>query len=156
MRPSPLIIDFYFVKKAQFELKPGFDTNLDREAREVETPKLKINVESGKNSEEPNHWRFELNVEADENPSEGDFPYTFGISLVGFFRVHESYPAEDADLLAQVNAPSVLYSAAREFLSNVTGRSPYPAILLPSVSFVPEPKVEKPKKAAARKTKPQK
>lgn len=151
MRQSPLIIDYYFVKKVQFELKNGFDTDLTGERKEVSSPKLNINVASGKNTEEQNHWRFELNIEADENSSEPDFPYTFAISLVGFFRVDENYPSEQADLLAQVNAPSILYSAAREFLANVTGRSPYQPILLPSVSFAPEPKEAKPKKKVVTK-----
>lgn len=151
MRQSPLIIDYYFVKKVQFELKDGFDTNLTGEGKEVSSPKLSINVASKKNTEDASQWRFELNIEADENSSEPDFPYTFAISLVGFFRVDENYPTEQADLLAQVNAPSVLYSAAREFLANVTGRSPYQPILLPSVSFVPEPIQEKPKRKVAVK-----
>jgi preprotein translocase subunit SecB len=151
MRQSPLIIDSYFVKKVQFQLKDGFDTDSTGEGKEIATPKLSINVASGKNTEDANHWRFELNIEADENSSEPDFPYTFAVSLVGFFRIDKSYPTEQADLLAQVNAPSVLYSAAREFLANVTGRSPYQPILLPSVSFVPEPIEEKPERKAAIK-----
>jgi preprotein translocase subunit SecB len=153
MRQSPLIIDFYFVKKVQFELRNGFDTDFHEERKEVDPPKLNINVESGKHSEEPNRWRFELSIEADENSSEPDFPYTFFISLVGFFRVDENYPAENADMLALVNAPSLLYSAAREFLANVTGRSPYPAILLPSVSFFPEPEKPQRKKVSSPKGK---
>lgn len=152
MHQSPLIIDFYFVKKIHFELKDGFDCNSEVfENKEVESPKLTINVVSGKQTEHNNQWKFELNIDTDEKSSADDFPYIFSLSLVGFFRVDDNYPAENADLLAQVNAPSVLYSAAREFLANVTGRSPYPSILLPSVSFLPKPKEEKPKRKATSK-----
>lgn len=154
MHQSPLILDFYFVKKIQYELKTGFDDDLNREQKEVKAPQIVVNVNSAKHSDQINHWRFELSIEADEESSVADFPYTFSITLVGFFRVDEKFPAENADMLAQVNAPSVLYSAARECLASVTGRSPYAAILLPSVSFVPEPekKLKKKEVPAVKKT----
>ncbi len=111
MHQSPLILDFYFLKKVQFELKTGFDSDLTRERKVFELPKLNINVESGKDIENVNHWRFELSIDADENSSEADFPYNFSVTLVGFFRVDERFPAESADMLATINAPSILYSA---------------------------------------------
>ena len=148
MRFSPLILDFYFVKKVQFELKPGFDDDFNRDLNEVKAPKIVVNVNSARNTEQENSWRFELSIDADEKSSEDNFPYTFSITLVGFFRVDEEFPAESADMLAQINGPSVLYSAARECLASVTGRSPYSPILLPSASFVPdaEPEEETKKK----------
>ena len=149
MHHSPLIIDFYFIKSVHFDLKAEFASNLDQAMESVEMPKLNINVESGKHAENSNQWKFELSITTGEDDTTEDFPYTFGISLVGFFRVMDEYPIEQADLLAQVNAPSVLYSAAREFLSIVTGRSPYPAILLPSISFIPES--QKAKKETGKK-----
>lgn len=152
MHHSPLIIDFYFVKKVHFELKEGFDLKFDQDIQ-AETPNLNIFVESGKHTEQPNQWKFELRVESEDKTSSNDFPYTFGVTLVGYFRVHEDFPPESADLLAQVNAPSVLYSAAREFLASVTGRSPYKAILLPSVSFAPVPNKENEKKETSKKKK---
>lgn len=156
MRKSPLIIESYFVKKVQFELRPGFDRSNSPESETIE-PTVKIYLESEKYPEDRNTWRFELSIDSDENSPDADFPYTFDITLVGLFRVDESYPAENADLLAQVNAPSVLYSAAREFLINITGRSSYSPILLPSVSFVPEPNTEKPKRRnTVKKVKPKK
>lgn len=153
MRPSPLIIENYFVKKVQFELNPGFDRSNLPSSEDIE-PKIKVNLESEKYPEDRNSWRFELSV--DSNNSEEDSPFTFSVKLVGVFRVDENYPAEGADLLAQVNAPSVLYSAARELLVNVTGRSSYSPILLPSISFFPEPEEEPKKKSAAKKTKSKK
>ncbi len=143
MHRSPLILDFYFVKKVQFELKEGFDDNFNCELQGVESPKITVDIKSGQHTENPLAWRFEISVATDKKASEKDFPYIFGVTIVGFFRVDENYPAENAEMLATVNAPSVLYSCAREFLANVTGRSPYAAILLPSVSFVPEPKKKK-------------
>lgn len=154
MRPSPLIIENYFVKKVQFELNPGFDRSNLPENKDIE-PNIKVNLESEKYPEDRNSWRFELSIESSDDSPEEKSPFTFGITLVGIFRVDENYPTENADLLAQVNAPSVLYSAARELLVNVTSRSSYSAILLPSISFVPETEKE-PKKKPSKKTKSKK
>lgn len=145
MQRSPLILDYYFVKKIRFELKAGFDENLDRDLQTIKSPKLNVDVISGQNSEDPLAWRFELNIGVDEKSSEKDFPYTFDVTIVGFFRVEKTYPSDIAEMLAQVNAPSILYSAAREFLASVTGRSPYSAIILPSISFMPLPEEQKEK-----------
>lgn len=145
MHRSPLILDFYFVKKVQFELKAGFDDDFNRELQGVESPKVTADIKSGQNTENPLAWRFELSVATDKKASEKDFPYIFGVTMVGFFRVDENYPTENAEMLVTVNAPSVLYSCAREFLANVTGRSPYAAILLPSLSFLPLPNEQKEK-----------
>lgn len=143
MHRSPLILDFYFVKKAQFELKAGFDEDFNRELKGIEPPQIKIDIKSGQHAENPLVWRFEVSIATDKKASEKDFPYIFAVTIVGFFRVDENYPIENAEMLVTVNAPSVLYSCAREFLANVTGRSPYAAILLPSVSFLPLPEEQK-------------
>jgi preprotein translocase subunit SecB len=67
------------------------------------------------------------------------FPCEFSIMLVGFFEVIPEWPPEQVGRLFSANAPALLYSAAREALATVTGRGPYPEILLPSVTFVQLP-----------------
>lgn len=154
MRPSPLIIENYFVKRVQFELKPGFD-RLNSTINEDIEPNIHVNLETEKysgDSGDKDTWRFELSVDSDDITSESEFPFTFGITIVGLFQVDENYPAEKADLLAEVNAPSVLYSSAREILINLTGRSSFSPILLPSISFVPSPEPEAPKEKKRKST----
>ena len=144
MRPSPLIIENYFVKKIQLELNPGFDRSNEPERSETEA-NIRVDLESEKYPEDLNRWRFELSVHSNEVSPE-DSPFTFDVILVGIFRVDESFPEDKADMLAQINAPSVLYSAARELIISITSRSSYSPILLPSVSFVPEAEKEAEKK----------
>ena len=45
-------------------------------------------------------------------------------------------------LLPEATGTSILYSAAREYLITVTSRGPWPALVLPTVSFMP-PKEKK-------------
>ena len=149
MHLSPLILEYYFIKKVQFELKEGFDMITDRKLEGVELPELKINVETAKKERE---WRVELNIDSDAKSKKSQFPYFFNVVLVGYFQVDENYPAQQADLLAQINAPSMLYSAGRELLLNISGRSPYPPIVLPSFSFAQDVKPTKSAKPTVKKS----
>lgn len=135
LRLSPLQLNRYFIKELSYAVKDGFDGRYDPTAV-FPYPHLSSRVRSTRDESDPRSWKFELTVESDDAQSE-DFPYSLRIVLVGEFAVVASYSAERADLLAKVNGPSLLYSAAREALVTVTGRSGFPAIVLPSVLFLP-------------------
>lgn len=131
---SPLQLDRYFLKGLQFRLKEGYDRA--KLPGHFEAPELEIGVVSAEQDDEhPSHWRFEVSLELPDLP-DSDFPYQVETTLVGYFTVHETYPAAQAERLARVNGPAVLYSCAREIVAAVTGRSPYPKLLIPSVTFI--------------------
>lgn len=153
MGQSPLKIESYYLKKLNYQLKRDFESGVPDGTPEKVEPKIQVNVQTGHREEDKNDWRVEIDVHGGD---EGGFPYTFDISFVGFFRVNARFPEDKRELLISVNGPSILFAAARELVSIVTGRSPYPPILLPSISFVPEKKPEKspkrPPKSAAKKS----
>jgi preprotein translocase subunit SecB len=131
---SPLQLDRYFLKGLHFQLKDGYDRG--KVPERLAAPPLEIGVVSAEQDEaQPSQWRFEVSLELPDLP-DSDFPYQVETTLVGYFTVHESYPAEQAERLARVNGPAVLYSCAREIVATVTGRCPYPKLLIPSVTFI--------------------
>ncbi len=133
--PSPLQLDRYFLKGLHFELKNGYDRRGPRK-RGFDAPALQIGVVSAEQDDEnPFQWRFEVSLELPHLP-DSEFPYHVATTLVGYFTVDQKYPAELAERLARVNGPAVLYSCAREIVATVTGRSPYPKLLIPSVTFL--------------------
>ncbi len=141
---SPLQLDRYFLKGLRFNLNEGYDRG--RVSPEhFAAPQIKIGVVSAEQDpERPSRWRFEVNLGLSDMP-ESDVPYQVETTLVGYFVVHENYPPEHAERLARVNGPAVLYSCAREIVASVTGRSPYPKLLIPSVTFIqPEQAVDHP------------
>lgn len=135
LRLSPLQLNRYFIKELSYAVKGSFEGRYDP-TEAFPYPQLSSRVRSTRNESDARAWKFELTVESNDAKSE-EFPYSLRIVLVGDFTVTESYPAERADLLARVNGPSLLYSAAREALVLVTSRSGFPAIVLPSVLFLP-------------------
>lgn len=63
-------------------------------------------------------------------------PYDVRIGLMGWFRVNGDGLDEQQQLdILAVNAPSILYSTAREVVAGFTARSINGLFLLPSVSF---------------------
>lgn len=157
MQTSPLQLENYFLKELRFSLNDDLK-NLPRKGGKIkyENPDININVEIGMQEDNPRKWRCELTVESIEN-REG-LPYFFKITFVGFFDVVEAYPESSIEVMAKANAPALLYSAARETLLPLTGRGQFPALVLPSVTFVQPMKHDSSKsgdsteKATSRKT----
>lgn len=143
MSQSPLSIEFYLFRRLHFELKDGFSAE-SHPIDPTSGPEINITSNLARHPEEANRFRIDLSIAGGQ--SNEDYPFLFEIDAVGFFKVVDTYPAEQVELLAQVNGASILYSAAREYLANITGRSGYPPILLQSVSFVPPPPHEEPVK----------
>jgi preprotein translocase subunit SecB len=139
---SPLQLDRYFLKSLRFHLNRGFDRAI--RSYDPAPPDIEIGVVSADQSaENPAQWRFEVSIELLPDASDGNFPYTIETTLVGFFTVDERYPPENRERLAKANGPALLYSCAREIIASVTGRSPYPRLLIPSVTFI-QPEVKQP------------
>lgn len=148
MQPSPLQLRGYFLRSLRFALNDELET-LPNGSVEFDELTLNITANTTSDPEDSFRWRSELLVESVDEPGVR-LPYTFGIVLVGFFHVHESYPKERVELLAKTNSPALLYSAAREVLATVTRRGPYVPVLLPSITFLEPPKEEaKPRKSKA-------
>ncbi len=133
MQASPLQLEAYFLKSVKFEL--GYELKTLPE-NSVEMQGLDIQVQDETIFDEVQQlWRSEVRV-IGKNKGKKKSPYTFEVEMIGFFRVHESYPKEKVSQMAGTNAPALLYSAIREVIGNMTSRSPFPMIFLPSVTFL--------------------
>ncbi len=131
---SPLQLNKYFIKELHYAVKDAFDDKYDQAAA-FPYPQLTAWIKHTQGEQSQRDWRYELTLESEDSQSTA-FPYSLKIVLVGYFTIMEEYPSEQMNMLAHVNGPSLLYSAAREALVTITGRSGYPAIVLPSVMFI--------------------
>jgi preprotein translocase subunit SecB len=83
-----------------------------------------------------NQWRLILNLQLGSEDTGKPFAYEAEIKLQGLVQVNDGFPPERKEQLALVNGFSILYSAAREMLLNITARSGNGAVTLPTISFV--------------------
>jgi preprotein translocase subunit SecB len=122
-----------FVKNASFGSWTGYHYQPDKTFR-PEPAEFKVDSEIGKKLDDPSKLRYLLRINSTGKKDKA--PYTFRIALVGYFRVDKEHLAERGNILLYANAPSLLYSTAREILASTTARGPYPSIILPVVSFL--------------------
>ncbi len=140
---SHLQLDTYFLKEISYSVKNDLQ-NIPEKVGEIKPIGLEVGDLTTPIEETDNAWRCELTINSSNDEKDGNPFYNFRIVMVGFFRVHQDLPPEQAQILAETNCPAVLYSTSREIIATVTRRSPYPAILLPLVTFVKN--LEQPKK----------
>lgn len=83
----------------------------------------------------PNEWQLELTIKLASIEKTKPFIYEFEIQVIGVVELVVELPADRREQLAVVNGLSILYGAVREMVINLTGRSPYGALTLPTLSF---------------------
>jgi len=143
MQNSPLQLEDYMMKRLRFALTSPLKEILD--AGVYDPLDLEVSAETNKRND-PSCWRSEILIRS-KDEKEGNYPYSFELVYVGFFRVVEGFPSDRIEQMVRANAPALLYSAAREALMYLTGRGRLPAIMLPSVTFIEPPKQQVQKQA---------
>lgn len=138
---SQLQLETYFLKELSYSLKDSLEA-IPEAVTEINLVGLKIGDLTTLIDENQQKWRCELTIKSDNAANSESF-YKFKIVMVGFFSVNSTLSPENAKILAESNCPAVLYSTSREIIATVTRRSPYPAVLLPLVTFVKN--IEEPK-----------
>jgi preprotein translocase subunit SecB len=158
---SLLQLNRYFIKKLAFSLNEGFDRRskpTSKELRATVVPEISIGVFAEHNPDNEHQWRIELLIETGES-EDRSFPYKVAATVVGYFTVDKKMPSSEAENLAKVSGASMLYTTAREMIVNATGRTQYPHLLLPTVTFVDLPaqlEQKKPRKQLRASKAPQK
>lgn len=147
MNVAPLQLRQYFVTeiritaRRQFKAKEGWAYNVQN---------LGSDIKCHKHDKETGKWRVALRLRYNSRPDE-NVPYDFSIAIVGLFEVLEKWPTAKAKSLVCINAPAMLYSAAREIIAMISGRGPWGTMLLPSMNFMPVPKRNGAARAQGRK-----
>lgn len=137
MQASQLRLDQYYIEELRFSLDDDYQyEEMDKEPR-LTAEDLDVEVQPFRNPDNPLEWYFKLRVQLDDK--NGKFPYVFSIQLAGFFEISDDCPEDMIEPLALINAPSILYAAAREILVTTTARSRYLSVFLPTVRFFGPP-----------------
>jgi preprotein translocase subunit SecB len=141
------------MKNSPLRLEKLFFTRVFIHAHPEGRPDAKWEVEAVpeivRQSDQARKWAVSLRVNikqaGDKKPA-----YHGEIEIGGFFSVDEGWPEDRMEQLVHANGCAVLFSAVREMVCNVTGRGPWPMLVLPTVSFVDSAPKPAGKVAAAR------
>jgi len=125
LSPLQLKQHYFTVISLKAAAKPAKDgkPNLDPTVGCMADPKL------------ANHWRLSLHIKLESASPEKPFAYEGEIEIQGLVEIHDCIDAGKREQVAKVNGTSLLYSAAREMLLNLTARSAHGALCLPTLNF---------------------
>ncbi|MCP5487629.1 MAG: protein-export chaperone SecB [Verrucomicrobia bacterium] len=132
MIPSPLLLECHYFTRVNVEAAADVDS------AEADAGVFKHRIDCKRHKEESRRFMLTLGLKRVAGKKEGTPHYTWEIEVVGFLTVDAEYPEEKVEALVKVNGPAVLYAAAREMVANITSRGPFPAVNLPTVTFVDE------------------
>ena len=131
MKSSLLRLEKYWLKSITVSENPTFDPN------STGVPTFETTTNRGHKSDDRKVWKVDLQVKTTEK-CEPFQPYNIVIEMSGIFHVPDSLPEIDWESILAVNAPAVLFGAARELVAFATGRGFFPATVLPLVTFIDE------------------
>lgn len=142
-------LENYFVEEAFFSLQSEQIEDVE-DSPSLESEDLEIEVGLGEGKDDQFKRFCQLTVNLKEKAAE-TFPYKFKIQLVGFFKLDSTASENELDTLMTNGAPSILYTAAREYLLLITGRTRFLPLMLPTVFFTPKVKIEEAKTGTRKK-----
>lgn len=100
-------------------------------------PSLRPGISFERQAANPNQWRLALSLQLGSKDPTKAFAYEGEMEIHGLVEVTgKNVPEDRKEQLALVNGFSLLYSAAREMLLNITSRSKPGGVTLPTISFV--------------------
>jgi preprotein translocase subunit SecB len=135
MKLAPLQLEGYCLTDLTFQANP--DCNPTKETRFHEDD-LAVAANVQPIRDQPRRWQVTLKLKLQPKP-ESNSPYFFSLALVGIVWAAPDLPQDKLDSIVRTNGPSMLFGAAREMVRDITARGPFPALALPSVSFLAEP-----------------
>ena len=144
---TPLQLKYYFFPEVSSSAALDFDPEKDKGSRSLS---LKIDESLQPTPKSPG--QYQLGLRLGVGPKEKTkAPYRINLTIIGFFAVREDVPENQRETLVRITGSSMLYGMAREFIMAVTGRGPWPPVMLPTISFIPREKVKQ--KKASRTSK---
>ncbi len=135
MKLAPIQLEGYFLTEVNCQVNPQFKA--DKETKFAERD-LEVGTGIHPIKGRPNRWQVSLNIKLQPS-AEANSPYSFGMNLIGVVCwVGPEQPEDKIGTLLRTNGPSMLYGVAREMGRDLTARGPFPPLVLPSVSFIPD------------------
>ena len=144
MKPAPIQLVDYVVDQIRFELNPGYlragqleeaEAPTSEDGSEEEVFAIQPNVLSFPDQETAGVLRLTVSL---NEPREAWKYYRFTLSVVGRFKLIDPNPPVTEEVFRKyylMSGFSILYGLLRGLLIQLCATSPYPRLVLPSVSF---------------------
>jgi preprotein translocase subunit SecB len=133
MNPSVLQLEDLLFVRTRIDIDPEFEG--DAGDFSFEGSKYRWESRIGHRDHKPlEYWvgvEYSLHSDAEKR-----CPYVIDMKAVGFLSVRESVSEDKRDALVYENGSALVFGAIREMIANITWRSLFGTLLLPTASFI--------------------
>lgn len=130
MTRSPLQLENYLFTEISVKANPAYRVS----SEEAHIPEVKATVRVLQNKDASDKWLIFLDITIFGSAKNG--PYDISLGMMGDFLVKEESQGIPVEKIVAVWGPTLLYSAAREYILATTGRMPWGALIIPTTSFI--------------------
>lgn len=147
LEAAPLQMRDLTFNKVYIEPNPAFEAETQGSATEFDWQDVDIQVSVGLGAERDTEteddaragYFVHVEVTLPEAPQEGQpAPYQVSVDAYAWFSVSPAVPPEKRQDLVSVNGASLILGAIREQVANITARSRFGMLALPTLRFIPE------------------
>jgi preprotein translocase subunit SecB len=135
MKLSPIQLEAYALSdltyRANQEHKPDEPTAYREEDIAIDHTCTRIGADQSV-------WTVTLSLNIQPR-AEANAPFYISLQLSGLVRALPELQSDNIEQLMRVNGASLLYGVAREVVRQVTALGPFSPLLIPSVTFRPDP-----------------
>lgn len=135
MKLSPIQLEAYALLDLSYRANLGHKVD---QPTEYGYEDIAVHETCVRTKEDERVWALTLSVRVQPKP-ESNAPYSISLQLSGLVRALPELKSDDVDSLMRINGASLLYGVAREVVRQTTSLGPFPALLIPSVTFRPSP-----------------
>ncbi len=146
LEAAPLQMRDLTFNKVYIEPNPAFEADAQSTASEFDWQDVDIQVSVGLGAERdtetedaPAGYFVHVELTLPETPQEGKpAPYQVSVDAYAWFSVSPAVPPEKRQDVVSVNGASLILGAIREQVANITARSRFGMLALPTLRFIPE------------------
>lgn len=147
LEAAPLQMRDLTFNKVYIEPNPAFEADARDSASEFDWQDVDIRVWVGLGADEddteaedaPAGYFVHVELTLLEAPEEGQpAPYQLSVDAYAWFSVSPAVPPEKRQDIVSVNGASLILGAIREQVANITARSRFGMLTLPTLRFTPE------------------
>lgn len=135
MKASPLTLSDLSFLRLNLEVDKEFQGSASN--YDFDSTLVKCIIKHSKKSNEENTWWVGIEF-GTKSTEEKTCPYLIDVVAVGLFHVSADIPEERREKLVYENGAALVFGAIREMITNISSRSSYGQLQLPTASFMGE------------------
>jgi preprotein translocase subunit SecB len=133
MTPKPSVLLFKEVRFLRVSIEADFDFEPNSTDFDFEGAKVGFSIDHGRH--EDGNWTVAVGFRTTNEKAKVLCPYIIDVQAMGVFSIDARLDAEKQEKVIYENGAALVYGAIRELVSNISSRSAFGPVMLPTPTF---------------------